>query len=52
MAKKAGGKKAARQRASKQADPKRPADAPVKPIKTSIGRGTTRTPRTLPATGE
>jgi len=51
-AKKAGTKKAAKRKASGVADPKRPADPAVKPVKTRIGPGTTRTPRTLPATGD
>jgi len=51
-AKKAGTKKAAKRKASGVAAPKRPADPPVKPVKTRIGPGTTRTPRTLPATGD
>ena len=52
MTKQAGKTKAKRPKGSALVDPKQPADPPVKPIKTRIGRGTTRTPRTLPATGE
>ena len=62
MAKKTSARKAAKKQVSKKkvsrrpaagsTDPKRPADPPVKPVKTRIGPGTTRTPRTLPATGE
>jgi len=50
--KKTGTKKGMKRKAVGAAHPKSPAEPPVKPVKTRIGAGTTRTPRTLPATGE